>query len=240
LSLITAAQDKIAAANKIIISGAGSTGVETAAEIMSQFPEKNVRIITSGANVVPMFIPSVQQQVERTLKKLGVEIVRNAKLVEATPLPNRKRGVEVHLSTGETLVADVHIPTTGGTPNTDFLPDFLLNEEGWLVVDSCFRSPKAPNTWGVGDVTQHWQRKQTVADSVVGPFSDNVIAVLHGKQPKPHVYKTDIGTFMVLGPKMPNGAGFFYGGWRVPGFVVWLAKGINYLTCLAPGIVGKP
>lgn len=66
---------------------------------------------------------------------------------------------EIFLSNGDTITADLYLPTTGLRSNTSFLPKDMLNARCDVVVDECLRVAGQQEVWAAGDVT-HIQAKK--------------------------------------------------------------------------------
>ncbi|KAL7270950.1 hypothetical protein RUND412_006327 [Rhizina undulata] len=217
----------IEAASTILLSGAGSTGVETAGEIASKYPAKKVILVASGSQVLPMVREDVGRVARGLLEKLGVEIRWNAKVTEER---KNSGGSEIVLSTGETINVNVFIPTHGISPNSSFLPKEWLDAGSYLVTDEFLRVPKTRNVWALGDVTAWGNRKATTIDAQLFILAGNLRKVLDGKDASEfEAYKHSDELIMVVpvGPRFGMGTGIF-GGWRMWGWLVWLFKGRTY------------
>jgi len=84
------------------------------------------------------------------LQNLKVDIQLSQKVIGSTPLPNHR--TEVSLSSGEKLITDLYIPTTGLVPNSSYIPTKHLNAEGFVVVDEYFAVKGAEDVYAIGDV----------------------------------------------------------------------------------------
>jgi len=232
------AQDVIANATTIVISGAGPTGVETAGEIKSHFPDKSVTIISTGETTLPMMKANVGATADKTLKKLGVEVKAKTKVVAERQEASGK-GLVLELDNGETITADVHIPAHITRPNNEFLPKELLNEQGWLMIDSTLKNPMYSNIWGLGDITDFGIRKAMVIGGAAPSLAANLLAAINGTEMKPHQWGKDLGAIVPIGPKFGNGTGSLFG-WKVPGFFAWFIKGRDMMTSMAANGLKKP
>ena len=105
---------------KIVVGGAGPTGVELAAELkmwlcnVRTAPRPGcsaeVSIIDSGQTVLAPFGPGIAKRAERRLKKLGVNIIAGERVAELTP-------DKVKLVSGKEIPCDLFVWTGGVKPN---------------------------------------------------------------------------------------------------------------------------
>lgn len=141
--------EQIGAASHIIVAGGGATGVEVCAEIRHEFKGKKEVVLVHGAEEL-VGGDSVASSIEKELQSQGVEVKKG---VMATKTEKQDDGkTKVTLDNGETIVTDLYLPTTGMTPNSDFLPPELLNEAKYVDVDDCMRVTAAENIWAAGDI----------------------------------------------------------------------------------------
>ena len=224
-------QEQIGAAKSIVIAGAGPTGVETAGEIAAHYgATKEITLIIGGDHVLEAskVLPSVSQTVERDLHKLGVKLVRNAK-VESTQVSekgdgNNSKQTTITLLNGTTIVADLYLPLFGVKLNTSFVPANFLDSTGSMIIDKTMRVTGTKNIWGIGDVGNLEPKQVTVIDTMIIHMSAALDAVLTGtgevkeyKLGKPMI-------FISLGKKYGTGQ---IGGWKLWGFLVTYVKGRN-------------
>lgn len=67
-------QKRVAGAKTIALIGGGAVGVEMAADIKSYFPDKEVTLIHSRAQLLPRFGKRLQDHAAKALTELGVEL----------------------------------------------------------------------------------------------------------------------------------------------------------------------
>lgn len=81
-----------------------------------------------------------------------MEIVYGAKVTEANDTANNK--TEVLLENGKSITCDVYIPAYGVAPNTDWLPEDLKGNKGYVATNTAtLRVDKAgPRVYAAGDV----------------------------------------------------------------------------------------
>ncbi|PWN38405.1 FAD/NAD(P)-binding domain-containing protein, partial [Meira miltonrushii] len=121
-------QDRIAAAESILIIGGGALGVQYASDIAWMYgtatssPKKITENIES---LLPRFQDWMHENATAELEKLGVEIHTGARADLSTldETPNGKKRV-IKTTTGKEIDADLVLFCTGQRPNTDFLAGF--------------------------------------------------------------------------------------------------------------------
>ena len=140
--------EKVGKASHIVIAGAGATGVELAGEIRYEYPTKTVILISGDPALVGG--DSIANAVEKELKRLGVQIMKDIRVQDTVNLPDGK--TEVKFSDGESIVTELYLPTMGLKPNTEFLPKAWLTEKGYVDVDEQMRVKGVEDVWAAGDV----------------------------------------------------------------------------------------
>jgi apoptosis-inducing factor 2 len=163
VELLHKTQERVKAANHIIIAGAGPTGVETSAELRFEFKDKDVVLLSPDPEILGG--DSVASAVEREIVKLGVTVKKNCKVLSTTVLPDGK--TELSLANGEVLTTDLYLPTFGLAPNTDYLDPKLLTERKYVHVDDYLRVKGAENVWACGDIVSKPRAGFMISDKQV-------------------------------------------------------------------------
>lgn len=229
---IAATRSTIEAAETIVISGAGTTGVELVGEIASHFEGqgKHITLVSSSAQPLPLVRESVGKAARYHLEKMGVTIRDNTKVAQETKNPTGT-GSQLVLSTGETIAADLHISTWGITPNTEFLPKELLDRAGWVTTDKYMRTPAYNNIWALGDVTHWGNRGLVVVEAMHNAVAANLLARINGGSEAEFTeYKHKDGLLLIvpMGAKFGRATAHLFG-MRVWGWLAWLVKGKTYM-----------
>ena len=228
---LSSANARIAAAERIVLSGAGPAGVETAGEIATLWKGagKSVVLLDSADGPLPMLPPHVRAEARRQLQRLGVEVRSNTRVVKSSPTDSG--GVQLELSSGDTLTADLHIPTRGLVPNTSFVPAALLDASGFVRVSGRMRSLEVENVWSAGDAAAvHVKTLMTVGPMIDALVASLVAAVLAGQpeRVKEHANPESTATMLVpVGGGFAAGTGILFG-WRPWGVLIWLLKGRSF------------
>jgi len=224
----------VKAAKKIVVSGAGATGVEFAGEIKDFYGgEKEVVIISASEELLPQ-VPraDVGASARKILTKIGVKVKTGVRVVEERPATKGVEGVvELVLSSGEVLSADLHIATWGIYPNTSFLPKDLLDSSGWVNMDEYMRARGMQNVWAIGDVTHWGNRKLTTVDGQWTVAMENIVSSINGggvEVFKKYVHSDELLMIVPMGRKFGNAVAFVKG-WKLWGVLGWLFKGRTFM-----------
>lgn len=162
------------------------------------------------------------------------------------------RPTELTLSDGTTKVVDVYIDSTGGKPNSSFLPPSWLNERGYVLNDEKtlrLTVPKTEGIYAVGDIASYSTGGILDVNGAIIPLCSSIHVDLASKiskekvtsstglmsyfslknptQPQQHYVKYMRDTQLVpIGPK--GGVGQILG-WKIPSLMVWGIKGRTYM-----------
>jgi NADH dehydrogenase FAD-containing subunit len=231
---------KVAAAGTIVFSGAGATGVETAGEFatLHKGSGKKIYLLSSADRPLAMVRADVGKSAQKQLESLGV-VVKNGVRVTAE---TEKDGVkQLQLSDGETIQADLHIPTFGLAPNTQFVPEQLLDETRSVKVTAHMQSTEFENIWATGDAAGVKHKQSVAVKPMLDALVFNLLAAVKGEDKATFKEYKDEDTPIIV----PIGGGFamgtgLLGSWRVWGFLVWVVKGRSYFIGSAKNVaLGK-
>jgi NADH dehydrogenase FAD-containing subunit len=169
----------------VVISGGGATGIETAAEIATTYPDARVRLVTRDPFALH-FGEDVARYIRRTLNCLGVEIVDQSAVSKVGP-----RSIVVdHL--GE-LPCDVCLWTAG----FEALPlagdsGLEVNSRNQVIVDPFLRSISYPEIYAIGDAAAPREdpgfpvRMSAFTACILGAHgADSLGAAIAGQTPRP-------------------------------------------------------
>ncbi len=133
---------------RVLQIGAGFIGCI----IMEALAERGVQltVVEMGDRMVPrMMTPRAGNMIRRWVESKGVRVITNARVdrIDAgTPL-------KAHLSTGDTVDADLIIASAGVRPNVDFLQGSRVKVGQGVLVDHAMRT-SVPEIFGAGDVVE--------------------------------------------------------------------------------------
>ncbi|GAA4556280.1 NAD(P)/FAD-dependent oxidoreductase [Planotetraspora kaengkrachanensis] len=153
-----AAHDELLRATRVLLVGAGPTGLELAGEIKAFFPDKQVTIVDVGADVLPgPFDQSLRDDLRRQLDEIGVELKLGSPLRDLPDTAPATFGeVTVVTETGEKLTADIWFRCFGLTPQSGYLKGSLAttrDANGYLRVDEHLQVIGHDRVYALGDIT---------------------------------------------------------------------------------------
>ncbi|KAM0247015.1 hypothetical protein ACHAQJ_010015 [Trichoderma viride] len=163
-------QKQIEGAKTIVVVGGGQTGTETAGELGFEYSKpgrKEVYFIYNDR--LPLAAPvleSVRKQSKTELEKLKVKLVPNTTVTSV----EQSGGNTVLTLTGsdgttKTLTTQAYLPTTGGVPNSSFVPANLLDSNGYIKQTKSLQAEGYSNIFVLGDVGNLEGSKAGIADA---------------------------------------------------------------------------
>ncbi|MEE6263911.1 NAD(P)/FAD-dependent oxidoreductase [Plantactinospora sonchi] len=155
---LRAAHAELLDAERVLLIGAGPSGLELAGEIKAFFPEKQVTIVDAGADILPgPYDQELREELRRQLDKLGVQLVLGSRLRGLPSAePATRAAVSVTTEAGEELTADIWYRCFGVAPVSEYLGGALAearNEQGYLRVDAQLRVVGQDRVFAIGDLS---------------------------------------------------------------------------------------
>lgn len=234
LEMLHDLQHKVQSAQSIIIAGSGATGVETAGELGSAFGrDKDITLIVEGDQPLSGLMAGVRKAAGDGLEKLGVRLVRNARVVTSSV---SEEGTLVALTNGQAIKADLYLPFFGMRPNTGFMSPQYLDKSGSIRLDKTLRVAGLTNVWAVGDVGNLQKKQLVYAEKQAHHLARNLEAVLtHGDDSAQDMkLEQSAQIFITLGKK--NGTGQWFG-IQVPSLIVTMSKGKSFFLEKGVGLI---
>lgn len=143
---------------KIVIIGGGAVGVQMATDIKQLFPEKNVTLVHSRANVMSKFDPRLHDIVQQRFDELGVQTILGKRVkLPSDGYPTDGREFNVELQDGTKVPANFAIISTGQTPQSDTLTSLApecIDDNKFIKVKKTLQisDEKYPNIFALGDI----------------------------------------------------------------------------------------
>lgn len=138
----------------LLVVGSGAIGIEFAYFYASIGTK--VTIVEYQKNIIPLEDEDISKQLEKSLKKIGINILTEAS-VESVDTNAKRCKVSVKTSKGiETLEADIVFSAVGITPNLEGLGLETLGvklENGKIKVDDCYRT-NIEGVYAIGDIVK--------------------------------------------------------------------------------------
>ncbi|KAF5767836.1 putative NADH:ubiquinone reductase (non-electrogenic) [Helianthus annuus] len=197
-----AENEKIKAAQSILIVGGGPTGVELAGEIAVDFPEKKMTLVHNGYRLLEFLGPKASKKTLDWLTSRRVEV----KLEQTVNLEGvAEEGSKVYkTSAGEIIRADCLFLCTGKPLASSWLKNTILgdslDDNGSLVVDGNLRVKGRKNIFAVGDITNIKEMKQGhLAKKQASAAAKNLKLVMNGgSESKMVAYKVSSTTKAIV------------------------------------------
>ncbi|XP_070834335.1 ferroptosis suppressor protein 1 isoform X2 [Chaetodon trifascialis] len=223
---------QVQAADSVLVIGGGSTGVEMAAEIKTEYPDKKVVLIHSKIGLAdPGLLSSVRREAKEVLLEKGVELLLGQKVSNLSELQLNvtQKDMEVTTDRGDRLRTDLIINCTGLRVNAAaYASGFsgCLADNGALKVNEHLQVEGFSNVFAVGDCADVNEPKMAYHAGLHAAVAvTNIANSLSGKELTS--YHTGNVT-MLLAMGRDDGVGQF-NGLRLPRFLVALAKSRDLL-----------
>jgi NADH dehydrogenase FAD-containing subunit len=162
-------------AKSIVIIGGGPLGVDVAARIVSQYPEKRVTIVHGKSSLIHYLGKKASKVVTNFLVEKGVQLRFNERAAKVIAL-NAKQSVLTDRD--ELLEADQVFICGGSVGNTDFMHKYfghVLTEHGKIQVNQYLQVKGHAHLFAVGDVTDiHEERSHERAIRHADLFLANI------------------------------------------------------------------
>ncbi|RMZ86997.1 hypothetical protein DV736_g5778, partial [Chaetothyriales sp. CBS 134916] len=249
------------AAKSIVIAGGGPAGIETAGELGEHLngragwftskltnPKVSITVVTTSSKILPALRPAIADKAEELLAKVGVTVVKNAKVVAVTPSGAGRDDVaakaSVTLENGKIIDTDLYIPAMGTVPNTSFIDKSLLAADGRVETNpSTLRVDKAgPRVYAVGDAASYARPAVHLILEAIPVVCANIkrdLLLAAGRDEQTvgedRVYKEDSRETQMVPIGKSTGVGAAMG-YRIPGFLVWMIKGRDYWLWTTGGL----
>ncbi|MBN3276030.1 AIFM2 factor, partial [Polyodon spathula] len=179
---------EVQAAERIVVVGGGSAGVEMAAELKTDYPSKEVTLIHSRVALADVeLLPSVRQGVKEGLLQKGVQLLLSEKVSNLADLSVNvtQKGMKVLTDKGSEVVADLVIRCTGIHVNSAAYSSALgdrLAENGALRVNAHLQVEGLQNVYAIGDCAHLQEPKMAYHAGLHGAVAaENIISTLRNK-----------------------------------------------------------
>ena len=214
---------QVAAADQIVIIGAGAVGVELAGEIKAVHPQKQVALVSDHPRLFPLYSEKLHGKLIERLSALGV-VLHLGQAANGLARTDAPLNGKISLAYGSRL-AGLIIPAIGariadspahGLPSIERKPNGQLGVDGWL------RPSSLPNVFVVGDLAATGEGMTVVSTTRQTPWLAKTLrGMADGKKvedlPAYKVWKVP-PILLPLGPNkgasvLPMGSGMVVGDW---------------------------
>ena len=231
-------RSKISGASKIVVAGGGLTGTETAAELGFLYSKTGAKKVYFVYNdELPLSstaMGKVRKQAKLELERMNVKLIPNTKVVGVT-IQGKSSILQLEGANGETttLTAQAYLPTTGVVPNTSFVPQHMLDSNGYIKQTSLLRAEGYKDIFVVGDAGNLQPNMGGIADAQAAHVIKNLPAYFESGEVAEYKYSTTPMFAVTLGQSKGSGQ---VGSFKLFSFLVWFLKGRDMGTSKAQRI----
>lgn len=227
---IDSISQQVATAQTVAVIGGGATGVSVASSLAERYQDKTIHLFYSRDYLLPDYHPKVHRWIKTHLLKLNIHLHPNhrAKIPDGF-MCDRVTSEPVEWETGQqSFHADVVIWATGRViPNNTFIPPDMLDNNGFVKVESTLQVSGYDNVFAVGDIAASDIHRSSARNDGYEIVTHNIRTVLSGtaskmKQYKPSAYRWgDILGLQKTGLRVctPNGMSVRFSKWVVNWFL---------------------
>lgn len=164
-------------AQKVVVVGGGYVGVEVAAQVAHDFPEKTVALIEAKSQLLNKCSPAVHKKVAEKLQKLGVDVYFNEQIIDA-------KGKTFISDTGKAFSHDKYFVATGSKPLSGLVTAKSLDSKGFIKVRPTLQLQSFENIFAAGDVSNVNESKNIHSALCAGTtVARNICRIEKGKVP---------------------------------------------------------
>lgn len=234
---LAAAHERLAGAGTVAVVGGGAAAVSTALNVRTRWPDTQVDLYFPGERPLPGHHPRVWTHVRRRLTAAGVGLHAGHRAVlPGGAAPDRITDDPVRWSTGqEPTTADAVVWAVGRVvPNSDWLPEELLDDDGFVAVLPTLQTPGRPEVFAIGDVAATDPLRSSARNRADHLLARNVRAHLAGR-PLGRYEAPRSRWGSVLGPQ-PDGLQVFAPSGRPFRFPDWSVRRVLFPWIVNRGI----
>lgn len=234
---LVAANGRLSAARSIAVIGGGAAAVSVAGNAALRWPGKRLDLYFPRDAALPMHHRRVWRSLRMTLEQRGVGLHADHRAVLAADL-DRITDEPVQWSTGQPAAhADAVVWAVGKVvPNTRWLPDQLLDADGFVIVGQDLRAPSHPDVFAIGDVAATDRLRSSARNRADRLLARNIRAHLNGARlgeysPVEHRWGSVLGL-------QPNGLEVFARTGHAFRFPSWTVDTLLWPVIVQRGIYG--
>jgi NADH dehydrogenase FAD-containing subunit len=174
----------LADATSVIVIGGGAAAVSVAANTQIRWPQKKVDLYFPGQQAIRQHHPRAWARVQARLVELGVGLHPEHRAVLPDGFTcNEITHEPVQWSTGQRPAEAGAVVWAIGQvrPNTDWLPESLLDEHGFVEVGPTLQTRTHPEIFAIGDVAATDPLRSSARNRADRLLANNIRAHLTGR-----------------------------------------------------------
>jgi NADPH-dependent 2,4-dienoyl-CoA reductase/sulfur reductase-like enzyme/peroxiredoxin family protein/rhodanese-related sulfurtransferase/TusA-related sulfurtransferase len=180
---------------RAVVIGGGYIGVEMAENLKERGME--VTLVEAAPHILAPFDSDMVAMLEKELEENGIRLLLNDGVKAFT---EKDTGLDVVLSSGTLLTADLVILAIGVAPDTSFVKEsgIQLGSRGHILVNDCMET-SIPDIYAVGDAIEvkDFVNKQGAAIPLAGPANKQGRIVADNIAGIPSTFKGTQGTSII-------------------------------------------
>ncbi|MDP9849523.1 FAD-dependent oxidoreductase [Streptosporangium lutulentum] len=197
-------------ARRVLLVGAGPSGLELAGEIKAFFPDKHVTIADAATDILPgPFDQALRDELRGQLDKLGVELKLGSPLSELpSAAPATAASIAITTEAGDKLTADIWYRCFGVGLQTGYLRGALaeaLDDRGHVRVDEYLRVSGQDRVFAIGDISDADRNMAGMAGAQAQLLAANLGVLIGGEGELTGYKRWPTAIVVPLGPE--GGAG---------------------------------
>lgn len=185
-------RENLSKAERVMLEGGGTVGLELAGEIKHKFPDMQIVIVEREDEILPSpgYAPQFRELVRAQTEEMGIEMVTGSPLAYQPPTPVGALGrFEVKTQDGRSIEADIWFKCHGAQPVTGYLRgtdyDGALTQDGSIRVLPTLQVHGHPDAYAVGDITDIRESKRAdAARTHARIVIANIASQISGEEPE--------------------------------------------------------
>jgi apoptosis-inducing factor 2 len=182
---VLATHAALAAADRVLLLGAGPVGVELAGEISAIWPDKCITLVDQAGDVLgARFRPELKAEIRRQLGQLGIRLLLGSRLAADPPgEPGEPGTFTVRTESGTEVTADIWFRCYGVWPVSDYLAGSLAaarQPDGFVAVTPYLQVAGQDRVFALGDVAAADHKMAGAAARQAAIVASNIRALVTG------------------------------------------------------------
>lgn len=216
---------QFSAADTIAIIGGGASGVSVASNLTQKYPHKAIHFFFSQQQPLPGYHPKVRQSIMKHLLVRGVKLHPGQRAIVPEDIGEGLTNAPLFFENStEPFNADLCLWTIGKLqPNSHFLPDDMLDEQGFVKADAFLRVPGYNNIFTVGDIAASDPNRSSARNAGYVTVAHNMRCFLQQRpeamkryKASPHRWGSIVGVQQNgLRVYLPNGSSMRFPRWAI-------------------------